>query len=407
MKKSIIAMMLVINTYLLFGYEQNSVSASLTNHLVMDVKEAASCAERTVTVYTQDAFSSVSSPDAQFNPYCILNPYGVWEIVDSIRAYPQYTPQDIEPWPIEPIANGKHIVITGSAFSVDDYNGFSTDGSDVLFFKYVKYKAINFDYFWHFRMTHEAEIWVCSNLPSHTFSVNFFQEGVDISYYYPDREVFFVDYDTILYTDPYYFYKLRRVEIYDIPYNLPFTDVIKNAWYHEDVELAHKNELIHGRTATLFGPDDYITYAETVKISACLYQLWRTGIINLKNGDATWYDTYMDYAMSLGIIEFDLSDCANEKITRRDFVNIFYKALPDSEYPSINDLEDDAISDVTLKSNDVSSKRIYTFYRAGIITKLDDNGAFNPNEYIPRYEVVDILTKMLDKSYRTSIEYGA
>ena len=60
---------------------------------------------------------------------------------------------------------------------------------------------------------------------------------------------------------------------------LPFTDVPSDAWYVSDVQYAYDNELINGKTATTFAPDSNLTYAEAVKLAACMYQRYHHGSV--------------------------------------------------------------------------------------------------------------------------------
>ncbi len=109
----------------------------------------------------------------------------------------------------------------------------------------------------------------------------------------------------------------------------------------------------------------------------------------------------MSYALEKGIIESDLTAVADEKITRSDFVKIFYAALPASEYAVINEVANYAIPDISLSAK--SSKEIYAFYRAGILVGSDNDGTFNPESNIIRSKVAAIFTRMFDGSARKII----
>ena len=85
---------------------------------------------------------------------------------------------------------------------------------------------------------------------------------------------------------------------------LPFTDVPASQWYYQDVETAYNNGLINGKSATRFAPDDNLTYAEAVKLAACMHQKYTTGTVTLKNGDP-WYKSYVDYCEMNAIIDKD------------------------------------------------------------------------------------------------------
>ncbi len=183
-------------------------------------------------------------------------------------------------------------------------------------------------------------------------------------------------------------------------YKFPFTDVKESDWFYNDVITAHKNGLINGKSETQYSPDDNMTYAEAVKLACAIHQLDRDGKVTIPNGSMWWYSTYMDYALTNGIIEQDLSDKANEPITRKEYVYIFYKALPEEKFAEINNIAAGSIPDVKAGKY---YHRIYTFYRAGILTGSDAEGTFSPDSNIKRSEVAAILTRMFDDSARKSI----
>lgn len=177
-------------------------------------------------------------------------------------------------------------------------------------------------------------------------------------------------------------------------YIFPFDDVKTSDWYHNDVENAHRMGLINGKSNNRYGANENMTYAEAIKLAACMHQLYETGEITLTNGSGTWYQPYVDYAADNGIPW----NCKNynAQISRRDYVYIFYYALPESDYEEINDI--DSIPDV--KHGDKYSDEIYAFYRAGILSGSDSKGTFNPRSTIKRSEVAAILSRMMDRSAR-------
>ncbi len=181
----------------------------------------------------------------------------------------------------------------------------------------------------------------------------------------------------------------------------PFIDVPENAWYKEDVLNAYNKGIVNGKGENRYAPEDNMTYAEAIKIACTIYQLYYDGEVTLKNGSDVWYSTFMEFATETGIIRSDYSAVANKKITRKDFVNIFYAALPAKEFKKINTIDDNAIPDV--KIGDAYSGEIYTFYRAGILTGSDSKGSFMPDSNIKRNEVSAIVTRMLDHGARKSI----
>ena len=183
----------------------------------------------------------------------------------------------------------------------------------------------------------------------------------------------------------------------------PFTDVPSNSWYYSSVKAAWENDLIDGVTANEFKPNATLTVAQTIKLAAALHQLGRTGEVSLKNGGANWYDSYVNYAVTNGIIEQDYAAYTkaqmNAPVTRGEFVHIFHGA--EEAYKAINTVADNAIPDV--KTTDKFAPEIYEFYRAGILTGSDAKGTFHSASTIKRSEAAAILLRMFEASARKTI----
>lgn len=202
-------------------------------------------------------------------------------------------------------------------------------------------------------------------------------------------------------THDYVFYIDSGKLFQNAPAPLPFTDVTTDDWFYNDVKIAYTNGLINGK-GDIYAPYDNITYAEAVKLAACMHQLYHEKAVTLTNGSPNWYDSYVQYALDNNIISYSISELADTYITRKEFVRIFHSAFPAQEYTVINTVADNAIPDVAYIAQDTYSPLIYDFYRAGILTG-SDGGYFNPESNILRSEVAAILTRMFDKSARKSI----
>ncbi len=196
-----------------------------------------------------------------------------------------------------------------------------------------------------------------------------------------------------------YIFYIENGELVQAP--LPFDDVSAHDWFFNDVRTAYRNGLINGK-GTSYCPDDNMTYAEAIKIAACMHQLYRFKRVTLTNGTPNWYDSYVAYAADNGIIDFPVEGIADSNITRKEFVRIFHAALPREEYTEMNTVAENAIPDVMYDDGDVYSSLIYDFYRAGILVG-SDGGFFKPDNNIQRSEVAAILTRMFDKTARRAI----
>ena len=108
---------------------------------------------------------------------------------------------------------------------------------------------------------------------------------------------------------------------------LSFTDVPKSEWYYEDVRLAVEGGLVNGKSPTIYAPNDNVTYAETVKLAACIHKLTDTGSTEFAAG-TVWYQPYVDYARSKQIISKDYD--WNTAATRAHFMDIFKSFSPAS-----------------------------------------------------------------------------
>ena len=183
----------------------------------------------------------------------------------------------------------------------------------------------------------------------------------------------------------------------------PFTDVLPGSWYYSDVVNAYTRGLVDGVTGTTYKPEGTLTGAECVKLAACMHQLWHTGEVSLNmSPSGAWYRSFVDYALQNGILGGELSDY-EAAMRRGELAAIFYRALPESNYPVINNVADGAIPDVAM--NDEYAREIYVFYRAGILSGYAADGkhvqyAFDAGSTITRAEVAAILSRMFDPAAR-------
>ncbi len=181
-----------------------------------------------------------------------------------------------------------------------------------------------------------------------------------------------------------------------------FTDVKPDSWYYNDVMNAVKLGLINGKSPETFAPDDNLTYAEAIKLAACMHQLYVQGNITLKNGTENWYDTYFDYCRANKIT--DKGYTPGENATRAGYMEIFAHALPKEALEAINNVPDGSIPDVNMLSG--YSEEVYLLYRAGILQGSDAEHNCKPYDNIKRSEVAAILTRMMDKTKRVRFDMG-
>ena len=180
---------------------------------------------------------------------------------------------------------------------------------------------------------------------------------------------------------------------------LPFVDVPGDAWYFHDVQEAYETGLVDGFEDQTFRPEREITCAQVVKLAACMNQKYMDGTVTLDNGSPHWYDSYVAYARDRDIIHMEYNWDA--PATRAVCAEIFASALPEEAFSLKNYVEDDAIPDVPVGSDQAAA--IYSLYRAGILTGNDPEGTFAPDRPVRRSEVSAILTRMMDDSVRKEV----
>ena len=179
----------------------------------------------------------------------------------------------------------------------------------------------------------------------------------------------------------------------------PFVDVPEDAWYHDEVMGAVYTGIINGKSATEFKPDDLLTYAEAIKLAACMSQVYLNGNVTLTSG-TPWYQPYVDYCKINNIIKKNYDYNANA--TRAGYIEIFASALPDSAFEEINNIPNGSILDV--KSGATYAHYVYKMYRAGILTGVDALHNCKPDDNIKRSEVAAIISRMMDEGNRVKFD---
>ncbi len=181
---------------------------------------------------------------------------------------------------------------------------------------------------------------------------------------------------------------------------MSFVDVPQSEWYYEDVKGAVESGIINGKTTTEYKPNDNLTYAEAVKLAACMHQLHTIGKVTLANGSPVWYSTYVEYCKNNNILSGEYEYNYNAKATRAGYMTIFANALPNEAMKQINSVADNSIPDVP--SSKSYAPFVYKLYRAGILQGVDEKHNCNPDSYIKRSEVAAIITRMMNEDKRVT-----
>ena len=176
-------------------------------------------------------------------------------------------------------------------------------------------------------------------------------------------------------------------------YHNSFRDISKDFWYYDSVTSVYEYGLMNGTTETTFSPDQRVTSAQAITLSARMRKLYITGDGTFAVTDP-WFNSYFDYAKTQKLITSAPSD-PDKALTRLEFADILAGALPSDALPAVNEVPNNAIPDV-----DKSFTSVYKLYRAGILSGSDGRGSFRPYDPITRAEAAAVLVRMADPNSR-------
>ena len=185
-------------------------------------------------------------------------------------------------------------------------------------------------------------------------------------------------------------------------YNGEFYDVSSSAWYYDEVASAYSLGLISGKSANSFDPDGNLTLAETIKLAASCHQLITNGAAsNIASSTANWYDGYVDYAVTNGIVTETYPDY-NAAATRGQVAVLFSRALisAQGDMTEINTAEFGSLPDVNTEA--WYSAAVYRMYRWGLMTG-DNTRSIYPESAVKRSEISAVVMRMIDTDARVKV----
>ena len=171
------------------------------------------------------------------------------------------------------------------------------------------------------------------------------------------------------------------------------------AWAYNAAVTCFETGLMQG-TDGRFNGGDSLNVAQALVMADRVHQIYHTGANTLQNGDP-WYQTYVDYAVTNGIIKKgDFTDYG-AKISRADMAYVFAGAVPAEALEEIKTVF--SIPDLSsAPSRDRSA--IQRLYKAGVLTGSDEYGTFYPNREITRYEAAAIIARVAIQAERKPAE---
>lgn len=190
---------------------------------------------------------------------------------------------------------------------------------------------------------------------------------------------------------------------------MTFKDVSAQAWFYDDLRYCVRAGLLNGVSKKEFEPNNELTVAQAITLTARMHQLHETEEITLKNQrfGRKWYKPYVKYALEEGLIAESYQSYSrkemNAPVTRGELAEMMYRVLPREELEAINDIADNAIPDV--KDFSDNAEAIYTLYRAGVLTGYTDTSGITEHtckaDQAPkRSEAAVIAARVMDSTRR-------
>lgn len=193
-----------------------------------------------------------------------------------------------------------------------------------------------------------------------------------------------------------------------------FTDVPPGAWYYDNVRSLYELGLTngHGR-ADRFAPASEITVAEVLALAARLRSLYDCGDCEAGPGGfagETWYDPYVAYLQSLGVIRQEFEGHYERPAGRAEMAHVLAGVLPAELFEPVNQavvtagyLNRNYITDVT--DHTPYAADILRLYAWGILDGVDGTGSFLPEDSIPRSQVAAMVTRLVYDELRIRLSW--
>lgn len=188
---------------------------------------------------------------------------------------------------------------------------------------------------------------------------------------------------------------MERTETY--PPGL-FTDVSESSWYEDSVITTYEYGIMNGKAANLFAPDDTLSVAEALTLSARFHALANEKALSSETS-GVWYEPYINYMKQNGFLRDGMFDDYDRPIKRYEFAEVLSAVC--GALPEINTL--DAIPDVSGEMPYHAA--VLSLYRAGILTGNDAEGTFGANTNLLRSEIAAMLSRVILADKRVTKTY--
>ena len=176
-----------------------------------------------------------------------------------------------------------------------------------------------------------------------------------------------------------------------------FTDLKKDHWAYKSVSQMAEAGVIAGYPDGSFKPNNYVTYAEFIKMAVVSFEEKDPGVAK---GKEHWGKNYFDKGLENGWYnENDISENALSHPIDRQHMALIASKIINKEENAVEDYSVilESISDVNIRNR--YEFEIVTAYRAGVLSGYGD-GTFRPEGTLTRAESASVIQRLTDESVR-------
>lgn len=183
-----------------------------------------------------------------------------------------------------------------------------------------------------------------------------------------------------------------------------FYDIDESEWFGFEkqavIAKAYELGIMNGYQDGTFYAEGNIRISEAIKMASVVHNIYNGGDGSFSQGEP-WYQVYVDYAVSNGIINSDDFDDYTAFATRAEMAYIFAHSICKNDLTEINNIS--TIPDVA--SDSKYGNEIYILYNAGVLTGNDDTGTFSPDSNITRAQAAAIISRIVLANERRSLNF--
>lgn len=175
-----------------------------------------------------------------------------------------------------------------------------------------------------------------------------------------------------------------------LSYTGSFADVSTTEWFASEVKSAYELGFMKGMSDTQFSPNGNVTVAEAITMASRVHASYNKKAEPVASASGNWYQSFVDYAVTEGIIERDMFDSYTRNIKRSEMAQVFHNSVPSSWLTKINNV--DYLPDINEKAD--YRDEILALYNSGVVMGNDQYGTFYPDNDIKRCEAAAIINRI-------------